>query len=137
MSDSRMHIATIDCVAMVQEIGARLRNVVPRYMERVKGDPRGFLNLEGLPQAKQVRVWLDSFLQINARFNGRKLNGKRIKGGPDQRITIDEIGVLEKLGNWLIRLHCETQTRDSGQIFVPREITIRIEDMIERERIIG
>lgn len=142
MADSTMHIASTDCVAMVQEIGARLRNVVPRYLHRVKGDLKQ-TNIEQailtLPQGKFASRWVRTFLEINARFNGRKFGEslKKKPGKPDYRINEGEIVEIASLAQWLVNLHSEAEARMSGQPCTPKQLTVRIEDMIERPKIIG
>ncbi len=131
-----MYRASADCLAFVENIGVKLRNVVPRYQKEVCGD----INSAELPQAESARVWMKTFSIINARFNGRiwtEKGSERNPKGRDLRITESEIGDLANLAQWLVNLHHITEARMTGERFAPQWLTINIEDLIVREKVYG
>lgn len=136
MADSTMYRASQDCIAFVEQIGVKLRNVVPEYMTKVKGD----IGTSDLPQAREARIWINTFLEINARFNGRILTNGRSKKNPkgrDLRITVDEIQAIASLAQWLINLDAERLARVNGLPPRGTQLTVKVDDMIVRERIIA
>jgi len=131
-----MYRASADGIAFVENVGIKMRMVVPRYQQLVKGD----IHTDDLPQQAQARIWIKTFLEINARFNGRILTGegnKRNPKGRDYRWTEHEIGDVAALAQWLINLDAESNYRAGGLPPRGTQLTVRIEDMIVRERIIA
>ena len=106
-----MHNSSRDMIAFVGAVGNKLKTVTTRYMRCVDPD---------LPNAKQSRIWLKAFLEVNERFGRR-----------DFRHTSRELGQIGELAQWLINLHAVIEKAS------PKQLTINESDMIVVERIVG
>jgi hypothetical protein len=107
---SKMYRVTTDCICTVEQIGVKLRNVVPDYLRVVKGD----LMTHDLPKIHEFRRMLKNFVLLNARFNGRTEDGKRLPKGPDRRATEHELMALAEIGQYLVSLHEIKNYHESG-----------------------
>lgn len=124
-------------VNFVMEIGARLRNVVPEYQRVVLGD----INSHAFPQQKESAEWIRTFLRVHRRFNalheetGRPMPAP--KNIPDYRHTSQELRDVAALAQWLVGLHCLTESKKRGENIMPEQLSIREDDMVVREKIYG
>jgi hypothetical protein len=131
---SRLHKASPDCIAFVEQLGVKLRNVVPRYQQVVLGS----VHSDDLPQHKEAQEFIKIFLKVNARFNGRLPNGKPHPKGRQYFITENEITYgLAPLAQWLVNLDAISNHRASGLPQQPKTLVVDMNNLIVRERIIG
>lgn len=133
MASSKMYRVTPDCLALVDNMGVMLRNVVPEYLKYVKGD----LLSHDLPNQEQFKKWLIKFLEINARFEGRLLDGRPHPKGKDYRASEAELMTLANFGQYLITLHEQAQYRKSGLQPRNKQWTVDLNELIYHDSVSG
>jgi hypothetical protein len=105
-----MYSSSKDMLGFVDVIGQKL-NTIPAKWMRTRGP---------LPQAKLALGWQRTFNDVHARFSSG-----------DYRHTDIEAGQIAELAQWLINMDREMK----GQ--PPRQLTVHMENLVEREVIIG
>lgn len=128
-----MYRATADCIAFVERLGHKLREVVPAYQQSIIGDRF----TSELPNQKAFRDHLASFIEINARFNGRFPNGKPNPKGHDLRLTLQEANRLIWFARYLLDLGNQVEARKHGTHIFGEPFAPNVDDLIIRERILG
>lgn len=131
---SKLYRASKDCIGFVEQLGIKLRTTIPNYQRIVLGD----MKATHWRDEVQSRVWIKTFMQVHARFNGRDYDtAKVLEGGPQYWITEREIVCLWDLAQLLIDMDSDiyyaTNHERPPQATMPRVL----ETLIERDRIIG